>query len=378
MEEEAEILKAWVLEDVNKLNFKDDVAEPPLQDDEVLVAVEAAGICGSDIARIYQDGAHQMPLIPGHEFSGKVVKLGKKADGTWLGKRVAVFPLIPCKSCDACRARKYEMCAQYSYLGSRTDGGFAEFVAVPDWNLLEIPDHVTYEQAAMFEPMAVAVHSMRRLTLSQDAAVAVCGLGTIGQLMIMFLLEQGIKNIYAIGSKESQIESITMMGVPHNNCCNSSKVDMKSWIDQKTEQRGIEVFFECVGKNETIALAIDCMAPAGQLCLVGNPYSDIMLEKNIYWKILRRQLTVTGTWNSSYLGANDEGAEADDWNYVMNCLKQGRIAPEKLITHRFDLAGLAGGLEIMKCKTEPYTKIIMSNQLKTEVGQIIWDTLKEM
>lgn len=143
-------MKAWRLYQIGDFKYEDlDVPVP--EDGEVLVKVKAAGICGSDIPRIYRDGAHHMPLVPGHEFSGDVVQVGKWVDETWLHKRVGVYPLIPCRECDSCRKGYYEMCKQYSYIGSRQNGAFAEYVTVPANNLIALPDAVSYEQAAISE-----------------------------------------------------------------------------------------------------------------------------------------------------------------------------------------------------------------------------------
>ena len=352
------MMKAWVLEDIGKFNRKE-IEKPEASDGQVIVKVRAAGICGSDIQRVYENGAHRMPLVIGHEFSGQVEAVGKNVSDGWIGKKVGIFPLIPCKGCSACRIKKYEMCEQYSYLGSRTDGGFAEYVSVPEWNLMELPEAVTYEQAAMLEPMAVAVHAMRRLTIHQEATVAVCGLGTIGQLLVMFLLERGIRNIYAIGKSDAQRASMLAIGLPEQNFCDSRSMDVKDFMDQRTEYRGVDVYFDCVGKNETAALGLELAAAGGQVCMVGNPYSDMSFDKNTYWKLLRKQLKVTGTWNSSYLGETDEEAAMDDWHYVVDRLKEGRIKPEKLVTHKFSIEELDKGFEIMRDKKEPYVKIMM-------------------
>ncbi|MDE7206536.1 MAG: alcohol dehydrogenase catalytic domain-containing protein, partial [Lachnospiraceae bacterium] len=170
-------MKAWVLHDVNRIHFEE-VEKPRPAENEVLVSVKAAGICGSDIPRIYKTGAHVHPLVPGHEFSGQVIEVGKRAGTAWIGKRVGIFPLIPCGTCTACQKRHYELCRNYSYLGSRRNGGFAEYVAVPEWNLIELPDSVPYEEAAMLEPMAVAVHAMRRVQLHKNDTAVILGLGT--------------------------------------------------------------------------------------------------------------------------------------------------------------------------------------------------------
>lgn len=111
-------------------------------------------------------------LIPGHEFSGQVEKCGPAADNKWSGKRVGIFPLIPCGECVLCKKKLFEMCRDYSYLGSRRHGGFAEYAAVPEKNLIELPDNVSFEEAAMLEPMAVAVHSIRRTVINNDDIIA--------------------------------------------------------------------------------------------------------------------------------------------------------------------------------------------------------------
>ena len=114
-------MKAWVLHGIGDFRLEE-ADEPVLAKGEVLVSVKAAGICGSDIPRVYRTGTYSYPTIPGHEFSGMVVKTGEGADPGWLNKRVGVFPLIPCGSCVPCKKRQYEMCRHYGYLGSRQDG----------------------------------------------------------------------------------------------------------------------------------------------------------------------------------------------------------------------------------------------------------------
>lgn len=351
-------MKAWSLDSIGVFNFSEDAALPSPMDHEVLIKVKAAGICGSDIQRVYENGAHRMPLIIGHEFSGFVVKTGKQVNEKWIGKRVGVFPLIPCKQCFACLHKNYEMCCQYSYLGSRRNGAFAEYVSVPEWNLIKLPENLTYEQAAMLEPMAVAVHAMRRLNLNNHSSVAVCGLGTIGLFLIMLLLEQGIENIYAIGSKNIQRDKAIELGLPKENYYDARMQDATGFLKQKTVNRGVDVYFECVGKNDTITQSINATGSNGQICMVGNPYSDITMKKELYWNILRKQLTVTGTWNSSFLGSYDGDSLSDDWHYVLRRLEKGTIHPEKLITHRLPLEKLKSGLEIMRDKREDYIKIM--------------------
>lgn len=346
-------MKAYVLHGINDIKYEE-VKTPAPSAGEVLVSVKAAGICGSDIPRIYQTGAHTHPIIPGHEFSGVVTETGKGTDEKWKNKRVGIFPLIPCGICVPCQQRKYEMCRQYSYLGSRKNGAFAEYAVVPADNLIELPENISFKEAAMFEPMAVAVHAMRRIKYTKEDTIVVCGLGTIGILLTMFLLDAGFTNLFVIGNKEFQKEKVTALGLPECHYLDSKETDNVQWIMEQTGGMGADVFFECVGKNETISLAVYATAPSGQICMVGNPDSDISLEKSIYWKILRNQLTITGTWNSSFMKES-----YDDWHYVLDRLGQERIKPAGLISHELALENLEEGLKIMHDKTEDYIKIML-------------------
>ncbi len=354
-------MRALVLEDVGKLKYGS-MAKPVPDKGEVLVKVMACGICGSDIPRAYRDGAHNMPLVIGHEFAGCAESVGEGVSNGWVNKRVGVFPLIPCRKCGPCINGHFEMCRNYSYLGSRRNGGFAEYVAVPQENLIELPDGVSYNAAAMLEPMAVAVHAIRRcdgrmLTKDgdRDKTIAVMGLGTIGTLLVMFLLEAGYKNLLVIGNKDFQKQTMKDLGIPADDYCNSKTKSPRDFIMEHTNGAGADVFFECVGSNEVASLAIDSVSPAGRVCFVGNPHSDMTFTKDVYWKILRNQLTINGTWNSSFSGAD---AEDDDWHYVTKRLDGGMIAPERLITHRFSLEDIHKGFELMRDKTEDYIKVM--------------------
>lgn len=354
-------MMAYVLHDIGDLRYEETVKPCP-HTGEVLLRVKATGICGSDIPRIYQTGAYHHPLIPGHEFSGEVVQLGERVDRRWEGKRAGVFPLIPCGICSSCKKKQYEMCRQYDYLGSRTDGGFAEYVRVPEWNLIELPEQVTYEQAAMLEPMAVAVHAIRRSGLGvgekdknpgPERTIAVCGLGTIGLLIVMFLKNMGYQRIYTIGNKDFQRETLKKLGMEPGNFCDTRIGAVENWLADRTNGEGVDCFFECVGKNEILMQGINSTAPGGMLLLVGNPATDMTLKKAVYWKLLRRQVTVRGTWNSSFTHE-----ETDDWHYVLNCLQGGNIHPENIITHRISFEDLCEGFKIMRYKIKNHIKIM--------------------
>ncbi|MCR5595691.1 MAG: galactitol-1-phosphate 5-dehydrogenase [Lachnospiraceae bacterium] len=364
-------MKAWVLKEIGEIEYTD-IPKPEPAPGEALIKVCAAGICGSDVPRVYKTGAHKMPLVIGHEFSGIVEAVCSGEEnkyGTWTGKRVGIFPLIPCGECGPCKMGRYEMCRHYDYVGSRRDGAFAEYVTVPVKNLIELPENVTYEEAAMLEPMAVAVHAIRRgsglLKSKEDSTVGVCGLGTIGMLVTEFLAEAGFCNIYVFGRKDSQrqlfgriikdhlgLKEDELTGYVDTHYCDTGYCDPAEFMRNKSTSGDIGLFFECVGTNETVDYGLRLAAPGAGIVLVGNPASDIKLDRDIYWKILRNQLTLTGTWNSSFY------SEDDDWHYVLERLKAHKVSPKKLISHRFAPEELDKGLMIMRDKSEDYCKVM--------------------
>lgn len=346
-------MKAYVLHGINDLRLEERTY-PKAAAGQVLVQVRAAGICGSDIPRIFREGTYSFPLVPGHEFSGVVVEVGPGEDRELAGRPVGIFPLIPCGKCVLCRQKAYELCRQYSYLGSRTDGGFAEYVAVPRDNLILLPEGVGFEAAAMLEPMAVAVHAMRLSQPQPNQTIMVYGLGTIGLLLVMFLKEAGFSRVMAAGNKDLQKQFAAVLGIAPEDYCDIRVRELGPWLMERTDGAGADVFFECIGKNDTIAGAIDLTAPLGRVQLVGNPCGDLKLEKAVYWKILRNQLTVRGSWNSSFTRE-----ESDDWHYALSRVAEKRVRPEELITHRFSFEKLRQGLELMRDKREEYVKVMM-------------------
>lgn len=263
-------MKAYVLHGINDLRLEER-EKPKAGPGQVLVQVRAAGICGSDIPRIFQTGTYFFPAVPGHEFSGVVVEVGAQADKNWLGQPVGIFPLIPCMKCALCRQKAYELCRNYNYLGSRTDGGFAEYVVVPQGNLIVLPREVSFEAAAMMEPMAVAVHAMRLAQARPGQAVMIYGLGTIGLLLAMFLKEAGIERVMAAGNKDQQRQFAAMLGIAAEDFCDTRFQHLEEWLKDRTDGAGADVFFECIGKSDTIAEAIDLTAPMGMPVLVGIP-----------------------------------------------------------------------------------------------------------
>jgi len=281
-------MKAWVLHSPGDLRFED-VPEPKPEQGWVLVKVKCAGICSSDIARIFSTGAYRHPLIPGHEFSGETSDV----------RRVSVFPLLPCFECESCKSEHYETCSNYGYIGSRQNGAFAEYVAVPEWNLVEIPDNMSFEEAAMLEPAAVALHAVKQLDLQNVSSTAVIGNGVIGKLIAKWLKICGADKVELLGRGDTQC-------LAHYDAC-----------------------VEAVGSTDAFQRCIDLVRPNGQIVLVGNPSKDFCIEQKLYWQILRKQINMQGSWNSCY---------PSDWQQAIENID--KLCMEELISSRYSFENL--------------------------------------
>lgn len=330
-------MKAYSLEEVGKLVYKE-VEKPVAQDGWVIVQVGACGICSSDIPRVFEKGTYHFPTIPGHEFSGRVVSVGRNVDEKWFGKKVSAFPLIPCRECKSCKKQKYELCENYDYIGSRRDGAFAEFVAVPAWNLIEIDEGVSYREAAMMEPLSVALHAAKKGQIRNTDRVAVVGTGMIGFAVAQWAKYLGAATVCVFGRTQEKEKIASEMDIQYRYEKNNDKFD---------------VVIEAVGTSSALAEAIELADAEARIVLLGNPAGDMILPQNIYWKILRKQLSVTGSWNSSYFGD-----QFSDWTEVRDALKGKKINASPLITHCYEREKLLEGMQMMYQHKENYCKVM--------------------
>ena len=323
-------MKALVLHGPGDLRYEEDVPMPEPAADEVLLKVLAAGICGSDIPRVFTKGVKHYPMIIGHEFSGEVVAVGEDADPRLAGSRAAVFPLLPCFSCAACEKKNYASCSNYDYYGSRRDGAFAEYIAVKDWNLMLLPDNVSAMTAAMMEPCAVAVHALGKSGVKRGDSVCIFGAGAIGLILAKLADLQGAERVILLDIDDAKLEFARGQGFRHvfNNRGDSYLEE----VFALTGGQGPDICIDAAGVPATVAGCLKAVRAAGTVVLMGNPSGDILLNQDDYWAILRKQLTLKGTWNSDYgKGVNN------DWDRALKYLSSGKLDISGLVTHTFAL-----------------------------------------
>ncbi|MDD6037336.1 MAG: galactitol-1-phosphate 5-dehydrogenase [bacterium] len=336
IEQYPDTMKALVLHGVGDLRM-DEVPVPELKDGCVLLQIRACGICSSDKERVFVTGTYHFPTIPGHEFAGQIVAIADDVEENLLGRRASVFPMLPCKECDACQQEEYAQCRNYNYFGSRCDGGFAEYLVVPVWNLVLFDETIPYAMAALCEPSAVSVHAVKIADIKKGDKVAIVGTGTIGFLVGAFA--KGLTDTVVIcGRSENKLEYARALGFETVNLTSEGYMDEVDAI----APGGFDVVFEAVGSNPTITCAVDLAGNFGRIVLLGNPKGDLAMEKNVYWSILRKQKKLLGSWNSSY---NDR---CNDWAVVTEWMKSSSFDFNRLITHRFSMEQYHDAFDLLR------------------------------
>ncbi len=320
-------MRALVLHGIADLRLED-VPTPEPGPGQVRIRVAYCGVCGSDIPRIFHKGTYAYPRICGHEFSGTVDAVGPGVQRVRPGCRVTVFPLVWCGACPACERGAYAQCRHYDYLGSRSDGGFAEFVIAPARNVLPLPDSVSFETAAMTEPAAVALHALRRAGGAAGAVVAIFGCGPIGLLAALHARAQGARRLLLFDIDARRLEIARRLGF--RAAFDPRAVDP---VQAGLDAGGATLALEAAGVPAATTAALAIARPGGRVVLVGNPAAPFTLSPETLSSLLRREIEVLGSWNSEYSLFRDD----DDWHTTLDLLDRPEIFNvEPLVSHRLD------------------------------------------
>lgn len=320
-------MKGLTLHAVNDLQLNTWPIPVP-KEDEILVKIGACGICGSDLPRVYSLGAHVYPLILGHEFAGEVVQVGNPKDADLIGKKAAVFPLIPCRECDPCLSGNYCQCENYGYLGSRDNGGFAQYCLVPSrWHLIVTHnDDVDLEALCMTEPSCVAQHAIRMGHVSAGSNVVILGAGTIGLLAARWAKLFGAEQVVL-----TEVDPVKEQFAKEKGfiVVNSMNGDGSKTIHEIFGGKGADVVIEGTGCSGGINDAIQLAKVHGTVVLMGNPAKDTLLKLANHSLVLRKELTLQGIWNSNY-----SNTPINEWEYTVKMIETGQLETADLITHR--------------------------------------------
>ncbi|MFH1400056.1 MAG: galactitol-1-phosphate 5-dehydrogenase [Nanoarchaeota archaeon] len=342
-------MNAALLTSIGTINYSM-IDEPTIADDDVLVKVHCAGICGSDIPRVMKTGGHISPLIPGHEFAGTVAKTGKRVIDVRVGDRVSVFPLISCGTCAHCAQGNVNLCDSYDYLGSRSHGGFAEHVRCPARNTVLLPDNVSFEEGAQIEPLAVALRGVRKADDIQGKTMFIFGMGPIG-LYAAQIANQFGAHVIAVDRNEYKLSIARDLGIKHT-IDNTETGALNAYL--KSQRLTPEIVMDCSGSTHLLTKAIDICQKGGRIILVGNVTEDLTLTKQQVSQILRKELTIRGSWNSIH-SSDDKG----EWNEVIKLLDEKKVKVQPIITHKEHLKDVTRVFNELSEKTYPFVKVML-------------------
>lgn len=274
--------------------------DPKVLEDEVLIKVEACGICGSDVhGYLGTTGRRIPPMVMGHEFSGNIVEKGERVENLSIGDRVTVYPVRFCGRCEFCKKGLTNLCENKSFLGVMdVNGAMAEYVSVPSYMVYKLPESINYIQGAMVEPLAVAYRAVKRSPNLLNKNVIIIGAGTIGLLVLSLVKASGARNIVVIDINEYRLKIAKELGA-------NLTLDPKEKELKKEFLQDIDIAFEAVGSTATVTQAMSIIKTGGTCIWIGNSAKNIELDMQ---NIVTRELKVIGTYIYTY----GEFAEAID------------------------------------------------------------------
>ncbi|MNW37750.1 Sorbitol dehydrogenase [compost metagenome] len=317
--------------------------------EEALIQVHCIGVCGSDV-HYYEHGRIgryevKQPLILGHELAGIVVKTGEKVTHVRVGDRVAVEPGVTCGKCSYCKSGRYNLCPHVVFMATPpVDGAWAEFVAVRSDFLFRLPDHMTFEEGALLEPLSVGVHAARRGKIQPEDRVLVLGLGPIGLLAMEAAKMFGAVQVF--GSDVTVFRQNLALQMGATGVIDPRDGDVGGQIQTLTNGEGVDLIIETSGSAEAIAESIGYVNRGGRIVWVGLPTRDAV-PVNI-GSLVDAELDVYGVFRY-----------ANTYPAAIQMLQNGKHDIRRIITHKFPLHSIKDAVELARTQKDSSVKVMI-------------------
>ncbi|RLF13937.1 MAG: alcohol dehydrogenase [Thermoprotei archaeon] len=301
----------------------EEIPIPKVGPNDVLIEVKACGICKTDI-EIYRGTVElaKYPVIPGHEFSGVVVKVGEAVENIRRGDRVVVDPNIPCGRCYYCRTARKHFCENWEAIGVTRNGAYAKYVVAPAHVVYKTPDNMPFEISCLTEPVACVLHGIRKISPHIGCTVAIFGAGPIG-LMFLQLLRAVASKVIVLEINEVRCDFAYKMGA--DVVINPLRQNVEEEIREITNGKGVDIAIDATGNVQAIETALRIVMPTGKVLFFGVAHKDAFIKIRPF-DIYRRELTLVGSFTNPY--TMDE---------AIRVLNKGLIEASKIITHKIDL-----------------------------------------
>ncbi|WP_288201643.1 zinc-binding alcohol dehydrogenase family protein [uncultured Megasphaera sp.] len=317
---------------------------PAIKENQVLVKVKAAGICGSDVHIFHGKNAFATyPRVVGHEFAGEIAKVGDQAGDFAVGEHVVVDPVVSCGHCYACRIGRHNVCTSLHVMGVHEDGGFQEYVAVNADQVYKLPADLPWEIAATVEPFSIGAQVAHRGRLSGDDTVLICGAGPIGLIILQVAKMKGAR-VAILDLEESRLEKAKELGA--DMIINGNTTDLVDAIKEFTDGLGFNLIYEATANAKILATCIrDLPSQAGRVVVLGFTTQELPIRQV---DIMGRELEIIGTRLN-----NHRFPEVIDW------FKAGSVKPQEIITHTFPFEKAAEAFQFSDENPDKVLKIIL-------------------
>ena len=318
-------MKAMMLTGIRQMEMKEVSTPAILNDRDVRIKMKTLGVCGSDI-HYYVSGkigsqVVQYPFTVGHEGSGVVDAVGKGVSMVKPGDRIAIEPAMPCWECDQCKAGRPHTCRNLRFLGcpGQAEGALSEYIVMPETSCYKIPEQMSYDEAAISEPLAIGLYAVKQSIPMEGAKVGILGFGPIGMSVLLPALAMGAKEVYVSDKIDERLMIAQRSGA--SLTANPDREDVVGKITEKVPEL-LDVVFECCGQQDAIDNAVNLLKPGGKLMIIGIPEFerwsfpvDLSRRKELCIQNVRRQ---------------NEAVQP-----ALDMMATGEISVEAMATHRF-------------------------------------------
>lgn len=336
-------MKAILIPEPHKIMVTEVEMEKIKNKDEVLIKVKSGGICGSDMHGFHGTSPFiNYPVIPGHEFAGEVVEIGRGVKGISVGDHVSVDPIITCGECYACKSGRYNVCSTLQVRGVHTDGGFREYVSIPYSSCHKLNKEIPWEVACLVEPFTIASQSLTRGAVSKDDVVYIAGAGAIGLSILLTAKSAGATVIIADIAAE-KLSRARNIGADY--VINNRESSLEKFLEGNDGIEGITLAIDAVGHPSIIEDILPNMMPTGRVVLLGFLKESSNL---IQMEVTKRELDIKG----SRLSCNK-------FPIVVDCIEREMFDPKKIISHSFNFEKIEEAIDLLVNKPDECCKIVL-------------------
>lgn len=324
-------MRASVLTKKGEISYTEKYPMPEIDAEEVLIQVEACGLCATDVKMFKGEYSGRLPVISGHEFVGKVVRTGNDVKNICVGDRVVVDPNESCCCCKDCHSAHSTYCSDMAAYGVLSDGGFAEYTKAKERGAYRIPRDMPAEQACFVEPVSCAVHGLDRAAIKAGDIVVIVGAGTMGQILLQLVKNSGASKIIHVDMLAWKLEISKEHGA--TNIIDASRENVYDKIMEFTDGRGANVVFEAVGNTRVFETALTYTAKGATFVQFGFA-AEGASASIIPFDILSKELTIVGSWLNPYT-----------FDRTIQLLASGAVKVDHLISDRLSIRDLEKGIK---------------------------------